>query len=110
MSDLISRQDAIDYLMTNMAWYNEDGYEESEDEKLSAITDLINGVPSAQPERKKGNWNTHDVVKILVSGKVLDGFMQCTVCGCIFDDHSTEYYYCPNCGADMRGEQDEISD
>ena len=55
MSDLISRQDAIAYLMTNMAWYNEDGYEESEDEKLNAITDLINGVPSAEPERKKGN-------------------------------------------------------
>lgn len=51
MGDLISRQTAIDYLMTNMAWYSEDGYEESEDEKLSAITDLINGVPSAQPQR-----------------------------------------------------------
>jgi hypothetical protein len=51
MNDLISRQAAIEYLMTNMCWYNEDGYEETEDEKRNVITDLINGVPSAQPER-----------------------------------------------------------
>jgi hypothetical protein len=50
MNDLISRQAAIEYLMTNMCWYNADGYEETEDEKRNAITDLINGVPSAQPE------------------------------------------------------------
>lgn len=47
MRDLIYRQDTIDYLMTNMVWYDENGYEEIEDEKLNAITDLINGVPSA---------------------------------------------------------------
>lgn len=52
MTDLISRQAAIDYLMINMNWYNEDGYETDEDEKRGAITDLINGVPFAQPERK----------------------------------------------------------
>ena len=56
IGDLISRQAAIDYLMTNMAWYNEDGYEESEDEKLNAITDLINGVPSAEPEEERCKW------------------------------------------------------
>lgn len=50
MTDLISRQAAIEYLMTNMCWYNEDGYEETEDEKRNAITDLINGVPSAQSQ------------------------------------------------------------
>ena len=66
---------------------------------------MANAIYYGKPQAK-GEWNTHDVVKILASGKVLDGFMQCTACGCIFDDHSTEYYFCPNCGADMRGEQE----
>lgn len=50
MGDLISRQDTIAYLMTNMNWYDEDGYESDDDYKRECITDLINGVPSAQPE------------------------------------------------------------
>lgn len=50
MDDLISRQAAIEYLMTNMNWYDEDGYESDDDYKRECITELINGVPSAQPE------------------------------------------------------------
>lgn len=50
MSDLISRQAAIEYLMTNMNWYDEDGYESDEDYKRVCITELINGVPSAESE------------------------------------------------------------
>ena len=50
MDDLISRQAVIDYLMTNMNWHDEDGYTvEDADEKRAIITDLINGVTSAQP-------------------------------------------------------------
>lgn len=48
--DLISRQAAIEYVMDNMAWYSEEGCEASEDEKRDAISELINGVPAAQPE------------------------------------------------------------
>ena len=51
MDDLISRQAAIEYLMTNMNWYDEDGYELDDDYKREYITELINGVPSAQAER-----------------------------------------------------------
>ena len=50
MSDQISRKAAIEYLMTNMNWYDEDGYESDDDYKRECITELINGVPSAQPE------------------------------------------------------------
>ena len=52
MNDLISRQAAIKYLMTNMNWYDEDGYESDDDYKRECITELINGVPSAQPYTK----------------------------------------------------------
>ena len=47
MDDLISRAAAIDYLMTNMGWRDEDGYEvDDADEKRAIITDLVNGIPA----------------------------------------------------------------
>lgn len=50
-SDCIDRQAAIGYLMTNMIWYDEYGYESDDDDyKRECITELINGVPSAQSE------------------------------------------------------------
>lgn len=52
--DAISRSETIKYLNTNMAWYDEDGEMADSDEKLKAITDLVNGVPSAHP--KTGKW------------------------------------------------------
>lgn len=46
-TDLISRAAAIDYLMTNMGWRDEDGYEvDDADEKRAIITDLVNGIPA----------------------------------------------------------------
>ena len=59
-----------------------------------------------QPERIKGHW---------VDDCTFMG-IQCSVCGKSLQDyiHATEYAelmevpnFCPNCGADMRGEQDE---
>ena len=52
--DCINRSEAIKYLNTNMAWYDENGEMADSDKKLKAITDLINGVPSVQP--KTGHW------------------------------------------------------
>lgn len=47
MNDLISRAAAIEYLMTNMIWHDEDGYEvDDADEKRKVITDLVNGIPA----------------------------------------------------------------
>ena len=47
MADTISRAAAIDYLMTNMGWRDEDGYEvDDADEKRAIITDLVNGIPA----------------------------------------------------------------
>lgn len=59
-------------------------------------------LPSAQPERKKGKWinvndgkwNTFEVLK-------------CSVCGELDNRMDWTDNYCPNCGADMRGEKDE---
>lgn len=91
MSDLIDRQAAID----EVKHYIEIGYD-------SDIIHTLENLPSAQPERKKGKWIKH----ILKNANVPWGF-DCSVCDewfVIGDDTAERYYFCPNCGADMRGE------
>jgi len=97
MDDLISRQDAIEYLMTNMNWYDEDGYESDDDYKRECITELINGVPSARPERKKGKWIEVDDHYNRISGR-------CSACGweaLLYETDVVGMDFCPNCGAKM---------
>ena len=68
----------------------------------------ISALPSAQPERKKGKWvYAEDEYGI-------DGY-HCNQCGFFvpwdyihkFINYIEDYNFCPNCGADMRGEQDD---
>ena len=105
--DLISRQAAIEYLMTNMCWYIEDGYESDDDYKRECITDLINGVPSAQPRNGKWigykaddkDWQRDDGSPI---------FMNCSECHeSVINNGSAHWNFCPNCGADMRERKEE---
>ena len=97
MSDLISRQAAIEYLMTNMNWYDEDGHESDDDYKRECITELINGVPSAQ---RTGRWKVSDLPK----GKM----KYCSECG--FGQYIADerrYGFCPSCGAQMDEEDNK---
>ena len=100
MSDYISREAAIEYLMTNMGWQDEDGYPvDDADEKRKIITDLISGIPAADVrEVVRGKWNP-----------AKDGYyghVMCSVCHKI-ESHDTNF--CPNCGADMREDINEKS-
>ena len=53
-------------------------------------------LPAAQPERKKGKWIYNSPVT-----------MKCDQCGLVIKDWDWHRFkFCPNCGADMRGEQD----
>lgn len=66
-------------------------------------------LPSAQSERPKGEWlyGEHDIA-------MCDGY-RCDQCGFFvpwdykhkFIDFIKDYHWCPSCGADMRGKQDE---
>jgi len=66
---------------------------------------LIENAPTIEPEKKRGKWFNEDTEK-----------MECNCCHHVFDSSSLmnaddEYFwdypnFCPNCGADMRGEQD----
>lgn len=65
--------------------------------------DALKALPSAQPERKTGKWNMcYD------DDAPQDGIWFCSVCGYArFVDDISPQKFCPNCGADMRGENDE---
>ena len=63
---------------------------------LHFAMDAIDEAPTVEPQRIKGRWI--DVTK--TGGAEL---WKCSECGELELEDS---YFCPNCGADMRGEQD----
>lgn len=94
MKDLIDRQQAIDACMK----YN--GYGTI----WACIMGDIKQLPSAQPERKKGKWIRHDEIRNVYGGICIE----CSECGEKYVvQHIEDEKYCRNCGADMRGDEDE---
>lgn len=99
MDDLISRQAVLDGLASIAK-----GKAKSDAQKslMGRVMFFTEQLPSAQPERKKGRWIDQD-----------DGAyypVECSECRKIpLFDVDGDYRlsnFCPNCGADMRGEQD----
>ena len=66
----------------------------------------------AQPERKKGEWEEIAVIADVcdIRGvKTWASKMKCDQCGfttIAIEGHFSQYNFCPNCGAKMRGDQD----
>lgn len=59
--------------------------------------EAIDNMPTVEPKRKTGKW-------IREGWEVV--YLRCSVCG--YRDYAEEHNnFCPNCGADMRGEKDE---
>ena len=108
MSDLISRQAATEALDEQIEQCNKalgsfdispkDEYAiKVERASLEAYKEQLENMPSAQPERKNGKW---------IVSHIPDSMLwECNQCG--FDCGAHSFNFCPNCGADMRGEQDE---
>lgn len=68
-------------------------------EILKAIDDA-----STIEERKTGTWQR----KYSRPGVYADLCWHCSICGGKFSDtYANMWKHCPDCGADMRGEQDE---
>ena len=84
MSDLISRQDVIQILSQRAeilrGEYGDLGG------ACSGALKIIKSLPSAEPERKKGEWISHE------------NYDECSKCHCFT---SVGFNYCPHCGADM---------
>lgn len=66
----------------------------------------VKNAPTIEPQRKTGKWIERD--------DGWDGvYYECSVCKepfTLIDGTPSEnlYNYCPNCGSDMRGEDDDI--
>ena len=63
----------------------------------SEAVDMVRELPSAQQQCKTGKWE--------VFCPNLKYKYHCSECGAY---HSAMYDFCPTCGADMRGKQDEV--
>ena len=102
MNDLISRQAAIDAFLTELTKRERKNllHTWSTVEVKYFVVDMLEKLPSAQPERKTGRW-----IERWHENKHVIGDMACSVCGAQM--LLTYPRFCPYCGAEMRGEQDE---
>ena len=101
-NDLISRQMAIDAITDELM----------PPTPLSAVIRAKNrfkDLPAVQPETHKGHWIGGDGSYICseCNGSPMDFI---NTMGDSFDAYvETPMNFCPNCGADMRGKQDETN-
>lgn len=86
MNDLISRRKAIETVEKESQVDGAYGYMDTK-----SIVDLLNDLPSVQPEQKHGKWI-----------RLSNVLAQCSECKDYIDNAiSCGYNYCPNCGAKM---------
>lgn len=99
MNDTISRKAAYEVLT--------EYYHHKTELQHKALWDALSKVPPDNSERKRGKWDF-----------IGDQMFRCTCCGEVYSQQEFESLvhfskdslfpgYCPNCGADMKGEQNE---
>lgn len=94
MDDLISRQAVLDRIENALA-------EECRGwmiKELKTLRMSVTAIPSAQPQLKKGHWITYHYLS--------ENWSECE-CDQCHKYVKVAYDYCPFCGADMRGENDD---
>lgn len=106
MSDLISRQTAIEALNCRKDKSAKGDIGSFYNKIIENDIDAINALPSAEP--RKGKW----VQKSKPLDLCTEWWYECSECGSrpLNDRYGHPYHlsnFCPNCGADMRGEEDE---
>lgn len=89
-TDTISRQAAIDAFMAE----HPDGKDSM---RISWALNVLDELPSVQPERKTGQWTEYPLRSLRY---------ECSGCR---SKYLVPWHYCPNCGADMRGGNDETN-
>lgn len=89
----MTRFEAIEHLK-NIAIYSvQDGYTDGARQALDMAIKALE-----EPERKKGEWITYRYLR--------ENWSECE-CDQCHKYVKVAYDYCPNCGADMRGENDD---
>lgn len=116
MNDTIYRQAAIRWVKTECNPY---GKPTLDFESGKKVIEHLEQMPSAQPERIRGRWVPITESDCSGYDPVLAGYEDpvvgyvCSVCG---DGQEKEvmgvplWNFCPNCGADMRGEELDETD
>jgi hypothetical protein len=83
-------------------------YNEGWSDCVSLIESYLEKLPSAEPERKKGEWEEKQVIDDPDNGIPEWQSAKCSVCGKYLTTpylyYFDNYKFCPHCGADMRGE------
>lgn len=99
MSDLISKQTAYEVLS--------DYYHHKTETQHKALREALNRVPSAELERKKGEWTEKEVIHADEAKEVITEWQscRCSMCG-RYDTRPFLYYFseprfCSWCGAKM---------
>ena len=86
-----------------------EGYSSYDLDVISAY--LKNDFGIAQPERKKGKWERHNTYHGDDTSGFVDPDWRCSECGKQATVNEWMLYvlsnFCPNCGADMRGDDNE---
>ena len=101
--DLIDRQEAIEAMTSGVILVTNNNVDAVK-KVMELFIDKIKNLPPVRSERKTGRW---------IGNPETCEFMTCSACGCEFDWYSEggvssfDWNYCPHCGADMRGGQDE---
>jgi hypothetical protein len=86
MSGFISREEVLRMIIVAGECEPDLGY--------THLHTVIESLPSAEPERKKGEWIRND-----------NGTYSCSICHTWIPEEQHHYArYCLYCGADMRGE------
>ena len=89
-SDTISRREAIATLDKRF-----DSIPMEQTTEILQLRKDLRELPSAQPERKRGQWIYNSPVT-----------MKCDQCGLVIKDWDWHRFkFCPNCDCDMRGEE-----
>ena len=104
MSDLIDRDEVIEYCLKLIDVERKQGtdvmnYGQERINQTDTIIAFVENLPSARP---KGEWMPYEAYL----GKDREYSVtehKCSLCGYLWGE--PEYRYCPNCGADMRGER-----
>ena len=104
MKDLIERQVVIEGVKKSCL-----GVENVVQAEANAI-EYIKRMPSAQPERKKGEWLEIEVMPAydIMGVRTWASVMKCDTCGFetfAIEGHMAQYHFCPSCGARMDGEK-----
>ena len=82
----MDRKEALEKLLIMQCKYR---HIRKKDDEWEAIETAIQALQ--EPERKKGRWTTD---------------LRCSACDYPVEYHGGRTDFCPNCGADMRGEEE----